>query len=138
MDIHVDELVNFVFLENTACAAFTMSLDGIETTQDLFFFLLDFFCKGMVVLFGKDCRSVDLTSISQEQFKIVADKLAYAGILLKLAVVPDEDIYDEGIRAQINSPQLLEHPPNSPLESFVFKLKFNRIRHDLSFSLGRL
>ena len=155
MDIHVDDLAAFVFspLRKTK---FGLSLDGLESSKDLFFFLLDLFCKGMVLMFGTNGNTVDLSTISHEQFKEIEKRMARAGILLKLDVLASEGSESsegsEGSQSsqgpqpqrqgpqhtsKINMRELASLPANSPLEAFVFQLHFNGMQHNLTFGLSR-
>lgn len=134
MDIHVDELAAFVFKKNPVGASCNLSIEGIETTKDLFFFLLDLLCKGIVMLFGQNGVTVDLSTISRDNFQLVAKRMAAAGIVVRLAL-PDCAVCD---LTQINIPQLTAMPDNAPLESFVFRIAFNSVMYELSFALSRV
>ena len=136
VDIHIDELANFVFVKNAPGQNFTLSLEGIETTKDLFFFVLDLFCKGLVAMYGQDGASVDLTTIDAAKFEAVAVRLACAGIKVHLVRMPllDDDL---NLSPQINMPQLVAMPENAPLDSFVFKLRMSDTQYELSFKLMR-
>ena len=134
MDIHVDDLATYVFLKNPIGRTFSLSLDGLETTKDLFFFMLDLFCKGLVLLYGKDSKTVDLTTIDNDKFLAVSSALFCAGIITHLEMVPD---FEEGDQAKVNMPQLMEMDDNDELNKFVFKVKFNNVQHELSFAIAR-
>jgi len=89
-EVEVDEVIDFMFLKNHDNKNIEMSVNGIEDTHDLFGFCLDIFCKGIVLLFASDGR-VELENISIEQFNIIKQKMALAGIDVKLDIEPLTD-----------------------------------------------
>ena len=77
VDMHVNDLAEFMFTKNKSNALIELSLGGIENNKDLFFFCLDLFCKGLVILHGTE-NKVDLDSITMEQFGDIKNKMELA------------------------------------------------------------
>ena len=149
LDVHADDLTRLVFIENHRNKTYALCLGGVETSKDLFFFMLDLLCKGLVFLYGNGEPAIDLAEVTTEQFQNVGQKLACAGIIVHLKtemIVPvnresnnnDNDTNNEPkFETRINMPQLLSMPANSPLESFVLEICMESVgvRHLLNFSL---
>jgi hypothetical protein len=134
MDIHVDELAQFVFVNNPPKYAFALSLAGLENTKELFFFLLDLFCKGLVLLFAKNgAKTIDMTSISQDDFDTVRSKLSCAGIYVHL----DINTSDNNKVTHVNMAELINREANGPLESYVLTVAFGGAKYQLYFSLTK-
>jgi hypothetical protein len=133
MDIHVDDLTEFIFQKNTGMKTFNLTLDGLETSKDLFFFILDLFCKGLVFLYGTD-KTVDLSSVTPDMFSALAHKLLYAGISIHLTTSQVTD--DEG-RPRINIYELLTRPYDLALDEYKLELRIQGIVHVISFGLVR-
>lgn len=138
MDIHFDDLATFVFQRNPMGRKFIMSIEGIQTTKELFFFLLDLVCKGLVLLYGSDGNSVDLSTIDDVMFKKIAERLACAGISVVVNRV-DIDLtdYDTGVeaktQAEINMPELMRMPDQLDLEHYILKMRMPPTEIRLSF-----
>lgn len=126
-DIHVDDFAHFVFVGNRNNTSFVLNLPGIETSKDLFFFLLDLLCKGLVILYGKGQSAIDLMSIDLDQFRYVCGKLACAGIVVVMRSEDLEESYGSGNnpspQTRINMPQLLSMPETVPLRDFVLEIQ---------------
>jgi hypothetical protein len=144
LDIHFDDLAQFVFCGNAALQRhFAMSIDGIETTKDLFFFLLDLFCKGIVLLHGSpEDRTVDVTQLNSEQLGRVIHCMSLGGIAVSLKTSHLQDQFqDENQRHQnqvltgINMPELVALPDDAQLSDFVFKLRVDGIEYAIKFAL---
>ena len=145
MEINIDYLAEFLFLRNTSNSLVELTLGGIEDNKDFFFFCLDLFCKGLVLLYGKDNKLV-INDINEEQFESVRKKLENAGILAKLNVhvlppPPQEadsprDIEDPTLFPNINMPELKDLPANLDIASYVFKINMTpRLAYNITFQL---
>lgn len=128
MEVHVDNLAEFLFLKNVNDLYIDMSFQGeeIKTTKDLFYFFLDLFCKGLVLTFGDGTNMVDISCLGAEQFAVINKKMQNAGIEVKLHVeqrahtVVDDSNNTEGVA--VNFPELNNLPDNKPLSEYSFKI----------------
>ena len=151
VDMHVNDLAEFMFTKNTNNALIELSLGGIENNKDLFFFCLDLFCKGLVILHGKDNR-VNLDSITMEQFGDIKNKMELAGIQvnLELTALPENEnttisLIEENeepsdIQAITNSVNLNEidqEYDHKQLNEYVFRLKMDKLIFLITFNLIR-
>jgi hypothetical protein len=86
IEIEVEELARYIFLLNKNDSIIELSLGGIEDNKDLFYFCLDIFCKGLVLLFGVDNRII-INDLSLEQFNVMKQKMLNAGVLVTLDII---------------------------------------------------
>ena len=143
MEINIDYLAEFLFLRNTSNSLVELTLGGIEDNKDFFFFCLDLFCKGLVLLYGKDNKLI-INDINEEQFETVRKKLENAGILAKLNVPPPprpeadspRDIEDPSMFPNINMAELKELPANLDIDSYILKIQLTpRLAYNITFQL---
>lgn len=152
VDMHIDDLANFMFTRNKNNALVELSLGGIEHNKDLFFFCLDLFCKGLVLLFGEGGK-VDVESLTEEKFDMVKQKMHLAGIEVKLEVavideprskttislVSDDDDNAPAdispIKNSVNISELDLDDDNKPLSEYVFRLKMDKMIFNVRFDL---
>ena len=143
MEININYLAEFLFLRNTSNSLVELTLGGIEDNKDFFFFCLDLFCKGLVLLYGKDNKLI-INDINEEQFAVVQKKLDNAGILAKLTVnvlPPPEadiprDIEDPSMFPNINMAELKELPSNLDIDSYILKINMTpRLAYNITFHL---
>ena len=86
--MHINDLADFIFIKNVNDSIIQLSLNGVEDMKDLFYFCLDLFCKGLVILFGQD-NKVEVEIITLEQFMLLRKKMANAGININLNIYED-------------------------------------------------
>jgi hypothetical protein len=136
VDMKIDHLAEFMFTKNTNNAQLQLSLGGIENTKDLFFFCLDIFCKGLVMLFGKGSNSVNVEDITMENFDTIREKMLCAGIDVRLSVYP-ADIDDEQPAQQpgINLDDINGNDNDLPLNEYEFKLTTPSMIYVISFNI---
>lgn len=143
MEIDIDYLAEFLFLRNTSNSLVELTLGGIEDNKDFFFFCLDLFCKGLVLLYGNDNKLV-INDINEEQFESVRKKLENAGILAKLTThvlpppPPDSppDIEDPTLFPNVNMAELKDLPANFDIDSYVFRINLTpRLAYNITFQL---
>jgi hypothetical protein len=135
MEIDIDYLAEFLFLRNTSNSLVELTLDGIEDNKDFFFFCLDLFCKGLVLLYGKDNKIV-INDIDEEQFESVRKKLENAGILAKLTVHTLPPLSPDSVFPNVNIAELKELPANLDIDSYVFKIDMNpQLAYNITFQL---
>ena len=131
VDMEVDDFAKFVFLRNVNDAVIELSLGGVESNKDLFCFLVDLLCKGLVLVFGSNNR-VELESMNLCDFELIERKLACAGIKVHLTVLENSD----GDIAGINMHELNDIPDDSPLPDFTLKLTSSTYIYHIRFTLG--
>ena len=132
MDMHVDYFAEFMFLKNINNAIIELTLPEIENNKDMFFFLVDVICKGLVLLFGRD-NKVELGDITLDNFRVVQQKMELAGIRVHLDVSPhDMDIPI----AKLNLQEIEEtKPDNLKLSEYVFTIINTNMIYNMSFEL---
>ena len=89
LDLKVDDLANFIFVQNVNNAIVHVELDGLKDSYDLFCFCIDLLCKGIVILFSGDNHKINIDSVTLDQFGIIKQKLACLGIQANLDVTPN-------------------------------------------------
>lgn len=138
VEMRVEDLAEFVFVKNTNDAKIEMSLGGIEDNKDLFYFCVDLFCKGLVLMFGKGGK-VDVDAVSIEQFKSLQSKMANAGIAATLEVY--EEVGDGQAECVEKPPVNLSHiesmPGNMGLKEYNFMIRSPPMIYSVSFDLIR-
>ena len=140
VELDVKDLVEFIFQRNINNAILELSLGGIENTKDLFFFILDLFCKGLVLMYGNGENRVELQSLTQEQFAYMREKLECAGITPILEFLPNPDpSYDEDDQAiryvNMNLADLQNEDDNKSLNEYVFQVYTPEAIYKLHFDL---
>lgn len=115
IDVEVDELSDFIFLKNTNDAIIELELGGIENNKDLFCFLLDLFCKGLVKVYGHN-NQVEVDNLAMEDFVYMKKKLECAGIRVMLDIKPNKEELPLGV----NSTQIKNLPENLQLSEYRF------------------
>lgn len=136
VDMKIDHLAEFMFTRNTNNAQLQLSLGGIENNKDLFFFCLDIFCKGLVLMFGKGSNSVNVEDITMDNFAAIREKMLCAGIDVKLTTYP-ADIDDEHPvqKPAINLDEINQTDNDIPLHEYEFKLTNATMIYVISFKI---
>lgn len=139
VEIEVSELAEFIFKRNINNAILELSLGGIENNKDMFYFILDLFCKGLVLMFGDGTNSVDVDSITYDDFKMIQEKMLCAGIKVNLSYYPldigiQEDLVNNK-KTVLNLDEIQRASDNLPLEQYEFKLLSLKRQHIVSFEL---
>jgi hypothetical protein len=138
VELEIDELANFMFKRNDNNVVLELSLGGIENNKDLFYFILDLFCKGLVLMFGNGTNSVDVDTITYDNFLSIKEKMLCAGIQVNMEYYPNDiPSNDENMtkRAIINTDEINEANDNKPLSEYVFKLLSLKNQYIISFAL---
>jgi hypothetical protein len=138
--MHIDELAKFLFTENVNNVTIELSLGGIENNKDLFFFCLDLFCKGLVLLYGEGSKRVSIDTITEEQFKHIKSKMLCAGVKVDLSIYPldiDVDVRTDDNKSIsiLNIEELNDAPSNKALQEYEFKLINHDIMYIVNFNL---
>lgn len=138
IELEIDELANFMFIRNENNVVLELSLGGIENNKDLFFFLLDLFCKGLVLMFGNGTNSVDVDTITYENFISIKEKMACAGIQVNMEYYPNDISLNQdnlSKKVVINTDEINEASDNKALNEYIFKLYSLKNQYIISFSL---
>lgn len=131
VDVHIDQLAQFVFLQNENDIIVELSLTNVETKKDLFFFCLDLFCKGLVLKFGNGGTQVDLATLQMDDFVYIQKKLRNAGIVVHL----DLQQCEEKQQPSINMDEVANMPEGLDINQYCFKVQSEYITYKVSFEL---
>lgn len=145
MRIDVDELASFIFKKNTENKELYLNIRSLKTTKELFFFLFDIFCKGIIMLFGEN-NKMKLNSLEPYQFEIIKEKMKYAHILLTMTTYKEStakllDLIPENVKEknviQESINEITRMDDNQPLSDYVFKLFMNETLFCIHFDIIR-
>jgi hypothetical protein len=143
VEMEVSDLADFMFKRNDNNVVLDLSLGGIENNKDLFYFILDLFCKGLVMLFGGETNSIDIDTITYDNYIQIREKMLCAGININLEYFPndiDTDTEDGTTielskRAFLNLDEIKDAPNDRPIEGYVFKILTIKNQYIISFNL---
>lgn len=135
LDMNIDDFADFVFIKNVNDAQLEISLGGVEHNKDLFCFFVDLMCKGLVLIYGNmnddNKLSVDIESLTIDNFEFIKKKMALAKIKVILDVYPNELKLPSGV----NIRELIEIMPNdAPLEDYIFIVTSQNIICSVQFA----
>lgn len=138
MDMSLNDLAEFLFLHNSADRLVGISLNGIDTSRDLFCFCLDILCKGLVLLFGNDNKVV-LQDLSYDDFCKVNEKMKCIGIKCHLETFqvddPPENIVDLWTQNILNIHRIHSTDENLKLEEYHFDIQTKEFIYRIRFEL---
>ena len=133
LNMHINDLADFIFIKNVNDSIIQLSLNGVEDMKDLFYFCLDLFCKGLVILFGQD-NKVEVEIITLEQFMLLRKKMANAGININLNIYEDiEGEENEEKKVALNLEKIEELPNNLNIEDYDFILRSCNMVYKINF-----
>jgi hypothetical protein len=133
LNMHINDLADFIFIKNVNDSIIQLSLNGVEDMKDLFYFCLDLFCKGLVILFGQD-NKVEVENITLEQFMLLRKKMANAGININLNIYEDiEGEENEEKKVALNLEKIEELPNNLNIEDYDFILRSCNMVYKINF-----
>jgi len=136
VELEIDELAEFMFKRNDNNVILELSLGGIENNKDLFYFILDLFCKGLVIMFGNNTNSVDVDSITYDNFLSIKEKMLCAGIQVNMEYYPNDiPLNDTEKKAIINTDEINDASDDKELKEYVFKLFTLKTQYLISFNL---
>jgi hypothetical protein len=136
IELEIDDLAEFMFKRNDNNVLLELSLGGLENNKDLFFFILDLFCKGLVIMFGNGTNSVDVDTITYDNFMSIKEKLLCASIQVNMEYYPSDIVTDDTVKkAIINTDEINSASDNKQLNEYVFKLHTLKNQYLISFSL---
>ena len=136
VEMEVEDLAKFMFIKNVDNVPLEISMGGLENNKDMYYFCLDLFCKGLILLFSNDGKSVAVENLSLDDFEKVKKKMECAGIAVKLEVI--STTYNEMRQESLtNLKEIEQQGDNEPLESYKFILNTILYRYTVSFSIFR-
>jgi hypothetical protein len=130
--IDVQDLANFIFVENQNNLNVIIEINSIKSNQELFFFLFDLLCKGLILVYGeKGSNKVCLNHLTIEQFEFMKTKFKNAHIKLDIVIYDHStamllDLLDENykkrnlIKESMSKLELMKN--NEPLKDYVFNI----------------
>jgi hypothetical protein len=138
--IHVSDVAKYIFETNEDSIIY-LEVASLKTTKELFYFLFDVFCKGLIILFGTN-NQVELNMLTAEQFALVGEKLRYANIKLCISSFQRDtaelmDLIDEKSSSKMILDRSLKRindmNENEPLETYVLDIMMDNNLHQVSF-----
>lgn len=136
VEMHIDDLAEFIFKRNINNAIVELSLGGVENTKDFFFFLLDLFCKGLVLLFGNETQSIDIDKLTEHDFTTIQSKMKCAGINVILTTCPcDLELQGTDVKSIINISEIEADVDDKPLNQYEFKVCSSKMLYIVSFEI---
>lgn len=150
IEVEVDDLAMFMFRNNSHDVIVELSLGGIEDNKDLFYFCLDLFCKGLVLMYGEDNKLI-INNIQIEQFGFVKKKMENAGICVNLDIVSEavdadadtkgsddfpKDLPKDSLYPRVNMDSIESLPHNMPLHDYKFEIHLTPcLTYSISFEV---
>lgn len=128
--MEIGQFAEHMFLRNKDNKPINLSLEGIENNKDLFLFMIDLFCKGLVLCYGTN-NSVDFDSLNVENFAYLKKCMHAAGIVITLDIIE----LPIPIPTSINGAEIDDDVDDKPLESYVFRIYKNSNMYQIRFSL---
>lgn len=143
MNIPADFVPIVLFKHNPNNVPVSIVYPTLSCSKELFFFLLDILCKGLVYLYGKSdvserTCSTYLDDLTKDQILEIALKLQCAGISLNVDF--SEPVIQEGAdaNASSNMQAILAMDDNLPIDKYKLTLNSKESTYTLSFSLDRV
>lgn len=134
IEITIDDVAEFIFIKNVNNVPIEITMGGIENNKDMFYFCLDLFCKGLIMLFSKDGKSVSVEELTLEDFRVVQTKMSCAGIRLALDVQTESNEASQN-KTLTNLSDTERESDTKPLEEYKFILNTIPFCYTVSFSL---
>lgn len=138
MNIPADFVPIVLFKHNPNNLPVSIIYPTLSSSKELFFFLLDILCKGLVYLYGRSdvserTCSTYLDDLTKDQIFEVALKLKCAGIILNVD-------FSEPTQASISSNMqaILAMDANLPIDKYKLTLNSKELTYTLSFTLERV
>lgn len=133
VDMEVNDFAYFMFKKNVNDAIIELSLGGVENTKDLFCFLVDLLCKGLVISFGNNSNRIEIDDLTIDDFQVIKKKMGLAGIEVNLNLLPNI----ESLPPNVNIRDLDFLPDNDHLEKYIFRVVSFNIIYEIHFSITR-
>ncbi len=126
------EFATYMFLTNKDNKIIRLNLQGIENNKDLFLFLIDLFCKGLVICYG-DNNKVNFDDLDVNKFNNIKQKMLNAGIIINLEIIQNVI----SVPTHINSSEIDSEVEDKNLEDYIFKIYKDLQIYEIRFSLAR-
>ena len=142
LNIDVSEVAKYIFKINTD-KEIILNVKSIKTSRDLFFFLFDIFCKGIIILYGEN-NKMKLNDLQPYQFDEIKDKLKYAHIKLNMEMFDkDTAILLDLLSEQIDEKNIIQKSiddimlmgDNEELDKYIFNLYMNETLFCINFNI---
>jgi hypothetical protein len=137
VEMQINDLAEFMFTKNVNNVVIDLCLGGIQNNKDLFYFCLDLFCKGLVIMFGNGSNSVDIEDLTADNFALIREKMLCAGVVVKLVALPSDidDMEGNPVKASLNFDEINASGDNLPLSQYEFKVTNKLMLYIVSFSI---
>lgn len=145
MNIDVNDLANYIFKINDEKELF-LNVKSLKTKKELFFFLFDIFCKGIILMYGSN-NKMKLNNLELHQFEEIKNKLKFAHIKLNMIMydkptaqaidlLPEDDngIQEKNI-IQASLGRIMKMGDDEDLNNYVFNLYMNQTLFCISFDI---
>jgi hypothetical protein len=128
----VDPVARMMFLGNPDDAAVTISMSSEQSALGLFLFCLDLMMRGLLLTCRGGMHPVPVHDICEDQFALVARKMACAGIQVRKTTreIPMG-------ASSVNLDEVMRMPPDLPLPSYLLWVANRGIMHGISFEIVR-
>lgn len=145
VNINVSELANYIFVKNDNKELY-ININSLKTKKELFFFLFDIFCKGIILLYGEN-NKIKLNNLESFQFEEIEKKFRYAHIKLNmihydldtailLDLLSENDLNQKNI-IQDSINDIMKMNDNENLYDYVIKLYMNNTLFCINFDIIR-
>lgn len=140
-NVDVGGVAEYIFKKNNESVIY-LEIASLKSTKELFYFLFDVFCKGLIMLFGNQ-NQVELNTLTTEQFSLAGEKLRYANIKLSIQSFSREtaeimDFIDNKSTPKMilneSLKKIFEMQDNEPLEKYQLNIMMEDNLHQVSFS----
>lgn len=126
VSVNLQDLAHFLFVSNSNDATVQLSLDKVKDVDELFYFFVHIFFKGLILLYGTD-NSVEIETVNEEQLAYTCKKMLNAGIECIIKVDPS---------GACNPPSIMYLKPKTlKVEDYCMILKTPLAAYTLSFKL---
>lgn len=129
--IYIDDLADYMFVKNKN-NIISLTLPLLQSKKDLFYFLFDLFCKGLVILFGNNNR-VSIENLTINDFDKIKEKMSYAGIDIFLII-----IHIQSSTFSMNFKDLENSPSNLNLKDYEVSMTIGNNLYKISFDCCRI
>jgi hypothetical protein len=143
IEMNVKYLANFLFKDNINNIKISLFSEELKDSKNLFYFFLDLFFKGIVILYGvkyKNKSSVELNQLNYEQIENIRDKMKLAYIKLNFFYYHYTTI-EEGDSTVLerykmsNMEDIKNLEDNLDLKKYIFKLTLEENIYNISFEM---
>lgn len=145
MNIHridVQDLAQCIFMNNTNDVNILIETNNIKCNQDLFFFLFDLLCKGLILVYShENSNKVCLNHLTVEQFDFMKKKFKNAHIKLNIITYDIEtalllDLVDKDYKSRNLIRDSIDHIQSMGENESLSEYVFNVLMDDNLFSIN--